>query len=163
MKDEIFGPILPIIGVASVEEAIRHVNAGDIPLSLYLFTNKKKITEKVLSSTRSGSVVVNDCLIHAVELNLPFGGVGQSGQGNYHGVYSFNVFTHERATIIKTLGMEGINKMVKYPPYTEGKLKVLRFFTTGVPWFKRTGLKLKIYAVVTVLAGVLIGLARRRQ
>ncbi|KAI8373326.1 Aldehyde/histidinol dehydrogenase [Blakeslea trispora] len=132
MEEEIFGPILPIVPVQDLDESIRIVNQGDSPLALYVFTDNKATHEKILDNTQSGTVVVNDVLMQVQELSMPFGGVGPSGMGAYHGPKSFETFTHERSTMIKPSGFENIMS-ARYPPYTEDKLNMFRLLTMGLP------------------------------
>lgn len=116
MGDEIFGPVLPVITYNNIDEAIGLINKKDPPLALYVFTKKEKLAERVLRNTKSGGVCVNDCLMHQAEYGIPFGGVGTSGMGNYHGEKSFTTFTHERSMLVKKQKMEGSNVAVRYPP-----------------------------------------------
>ena len=85
MKEEIFGPVLPIVAMKSVQDMMTFINEGEKPLSLYVFSNNKSHIETCLSATSSGSAVANDCLMQATVGSLPFGGVGESGMGSYHG------------------------------------------------------------------------------
>jgi len=120
MADEIFGPILPIVRVDSHEEAIAFINSKEKPLSLYIFTDNKTVREAILSRTSSGSVCVNDVIIHLSIETLPFGGVGNSGYGSYHGKNSFDTFSHMKAVCIRDFGFIGENLgKFRYPPYTE--------------------------------------------
>ncbi|KAF9578402.1 Aldehyde dehydrogenase, partial [Lunasporangiospora selenospora] len=127
MESEIFGPILPVMVVDRLSDGIQHVNAGDQPLALYVFSKSKKEIDLILDNTRSGGVVVNDALVQFIVSNLPFGGTGPSGIGNYHGKRSFDVFSHERSTLIKSMGMEKLNDL-RYPPYSEKKTRWLDWF-----------------------------------
>lgn len=97
LTDEIFGPILPLVTYESLDEAIAYVNARPRPLALYVFGDSDKKINKVMNSTVSGGVSINDTIYHIAQANLPFGGVGDSGMGNYHGKYGFDTFTHEKA------------------------------------------------------------------
>jgi acyl-CoA reductase-like NAD-dependent aldehyde dehydrogenase len=124
MKDEIFGPLLPIIVVASMERAIEFVRSRDKPLALYLFTESKLIIDKVLSSTSSGGVCINDTFMHSMLNTLPFGGVGPSGLGRYHGKFSFDTFSHAKAVQWTGQGAEWMNAS-RYPPLTDGKLRLM--------------------------------------
>ncbi|KAF9987754.1 Aldehyde dehydrogenase [Mortierella antarctica] len=121
LEAEIFGPLLPIMVVDSVQQGLDYVNAGDQPLALYVFSNNRKTSDFILDHTRSGGAVVNDVLVQFGVSTLPFGGTGPSGIGNYHGQRSFDTFSHERGTIIKSLGMERVNN-IRYPPYSEKKI-----------------------------------------
>ncbi|KAI9486215.1 MAG: Aldehyde/histidinol dehydrogenase [Benjaminiella poitrasii] len=142
MDQEIFGPILPIVPVQDLDEAIRIVNSKDAPLALYIFTDDKITREKILDQTQSGGVLVNDLLMHVQELALPFGGVGPSGMGSYHGIKSFETFTHERTTLVKSSGLEGVMEG-RYPPYSDNKTVLFTMLTMGLP----AGLIAKIKAV----------------
>ena len=93
-KEEIFGPILPIINVNSPEEAIKMINSRPKPLAMYVFTESKEVQDKFLNETSSGGVLFNDTLMHLTLEQLPFGGVGASGMGAYHGKHGFDTFTH---------------------------------------------------------------------
>ncbi|KAI1288963.1 Aldehyde dehydrogenase [Mortierella claussenii] len=126
MQDEIFGPILPIWVVDSLEKGIEYVSRNDQPLALYVFSENKKKVDTILNNTRSGSVVVNDTLIQFSIHSLPFGGTGPSGMGNYHGKRSFDTFSHERSTIIKSLSMEKGNDL-RFPPYSDTKISWLQW------------------------------------
>jgi coniferyl-aldehyde dehydrogenase len=97
MQDEIFGPILPVVEVDGVDEAIRYVNAHPRPLALYYFDHDRARIERVLQRTHSGGVTINDCMLHVAEEHLPFGGVGPSGMGAYHGREGFDTFSHRKA------------------------------------------------------------------
>ncbi|KAG0016577.1 Aldehyde dehydrogenase [Entomortierella chlamydospora] len=121
MQDEIFGPILPIMVVDSMEDGVDYVNSKDQPLALYIFSGNKKLVNHILDNTRSGSAVVNETMVQFTITTLPFGGTGPSGIGSYHGKKSFDTFSHERSTVIKSLGMERFNT-VRYPPYSEKKI-----------------------------------------
>ncbi|MEG2276189.1 MAG: aldehyde dehydrogenase family protein [Clostridia bacterium] len=121
MQAEIFGPILPILAVDTVDKAVEIVQSIDKPLALYIFSKNKKNIDKVMQETSSGGVAINDTIMHIVEKNLPFGGVGSSGIGSYHGEASFNTFSHFRSVLKKSLAIDiklryspHINKLVKY-------------------------------------------------
>lgn len=99
MSEEIFGPIMPILSYEDIDTVIQYIRANNKPLALYLFSQSEKIQEKVLSETTSGGAVVNHAVIHVGNPYLPFGGVGTSGLGNYHGFYGYKTFSHEKAVI----------------------------------------------------------------
>ncbi|KAI8088724.1 Aldehyde/histidinol dehydrogenase [Halteromyces radiatus] len=132
MQQEIFGPILPIIPVDNMEQAIQIINTRDHPLAMYIFAKSPAIYNNILNKTNSGGAVVNDTLMHLQELSLPFGGVGASGMGSYHGDKSFDTFVHERSTMIKTTGFESV-LAARYPPYTDDKDTMLSFLIYGLP------------------------------
>lgn len=97
MQEEIFGPVLPLVAYDDVEEACRFIGARPHPLALYLFSHDKATTESILARTQSGGVAINDTLLHCVQEELPFGGVGPSGMGAYHGEAGFRTFSHARS------------------------------------------------------------------
>ena len=118
MQEEIFGPILPVLRIRDVDQAIDFVNAREKPLALYVFTSSPDVEQRVLERTSSGGVCVNHVIWQVAHPNLPFGGVGESGMGSYHGRQSFETFSHAKAVVSKTTRVDP--KML-YPPY--GKLK----------------------------------------
>jgi len=127
MKEELFGPILPIISCESVDDAIAFVNKRPKPLTLYMFSDNQKNINKVMKSTSSGHFTVNDTIMNMCLETLPFGGVGSSGTGRYHGKYSFDTFTHEKAVLHRSSGFESLLWM-RYPPYSENKSNWARRF-----------------------------------
>lgn len=122
MTDEIFGPILPVLEFEKIEEVIEFVNNREKPLALYYFSENNKKIEHVLRNTTSGGVTINDTIIHVANSNLPFGGVGTSGIGKYHGKSSFDIFTHERAVMKRGTFIE-FN--IRFAPYKD-KIKLLK-------------------------------------
>jgi len=128
MKDELFGPIFPIMNVTSPQEAIMFINSRPKPLSLYVFTKDKKVQKQFQSDTSSGSMVMNDAVVHLSVETLPFGGVGESGMGNYHGRYTFLTFSHEKSVLVRDFSKLGeYLGETRYPPYEEWKIKRLGF------------------------------------
>jgi coniferyl-aldehyde dehydrogenase len=129
MKEEVFGPILPIIGISSVDEAIDYVNDRDHPLALYWFGKDKKVLKEILARTHSGGVCVNDTLLHAGIENLPFGGIGASGMGSYHGKAGFDTFSHQKP-VLEVKGFLGMRKWMgtnlAHPPYGKAIEKLIR-------------------------------------
>eukprot|EP01135_Chromosphaera_perkinsii_P001690 Nk52_evm67s208 gene=Nk52_evmTU67s208 len=132
MQEEIFGPILPIVNVESVNEAIEFINDREKPLALYVFTNDSSKSDKVLNETSSGGACVNDTLMHISVHSLPFGGVGNSGMGNYHGQASFECFSHKRSVLKKAAGLDFVNTALRYPPYQQSRLDILNAVLFGV-------------------------------
>ena len=122
MAGEVFGPILPVLKGQSMEEAIRFVRARPKPLAVYLFTDSSDVQRRVLAGTDSGGATVNHVFLHFSVPDLPFGGVGESGMGAYHGKASFDVFTHRRGVVVKSLRMD---PPLLYPPYSASKRKWL--------------------------------------
>ena len=123
MKEEIFGPILPILEYTNLDDAIQQIKQQPKPLALYLFTNKKSIRNKVFNEISFGGGALNDTIMHLANPNLPFGGVGNSGTGSYHGKYGFREFSHYKSIVQKTNWFE---PFMKYPPYTSFKLGILK-------------------------------------
>ncbi|CAL8141231.1 unnamed protein product [Orchesella dallaii] len=105
MQEEIFGPILPIITVNSVDEAIEFINKRPRPLALYSFAKNEKMNDRLIENTTSGGVCVNDTMWHMAWNGLPFGGIGDSGMGNYHGKFSFDAFSHHRSVLNRSFSM----------------------------------------------------------
>jgi len=125
MQEEIFGPVLPVIAYRDIAEACRIVAAREKPLVLYLFSRKRQVIDTVVRNTRAGGTVVNDTLIHFYQLNLPFGGVGQSGMGKAHGFFGFEAFSNARGVLEQPTRFSSIQLL--YPPYTKLKRKLIDF------------------------------------
>ena len=123
MQEEIFGPILPVISVPSVDAAIRLVNRGPKPLALYLFSDDEETQTRVVDGTSAGGTTVNHVWMHLAVPGLPFGGVGESGMGAYHGKHSFDTFTHRRAVLKKPTLAE---PPLMVPPYASWKLRWIK-------------------------------------
>ncbi|KAI3451021.1 hypothetical protein Pfo_007686 [Paulownia fortunei] len=123
MTEEIFGPLLPIITLDKIEESIDFINAKPKPLAIYAFTKNKKLKDQILQETSSGSVTFNDTMIQFICDTLPFGGIGQSGFGRYHGKYSFDTFSHEKAVLHRSFFAE---LEPRYPPWNDFKLQFIR-------------------------------------
>lgn len=153
MQEEIFGPLLPIITVQNVDEAIQFINQKEKPLALYAFANDKKVIKKMISQTSSGGVTGNDVIMHFTVVALPFGGVGHSGMGCYHGKHTFDTFSHKRSCLIKSLGMESANKL-RYPPYTQKKLDWAKFLLATK--FSKKTLGLVLLPLVAVVVAVIL-------
>ncbi|XP_070608288.1 aldehyde dehydrogenase family 3 member B1-like [Erythrolamprus reginae] len=124
MQEEIMAPILPIFIVRDMEEAIDFINCRERPLALYAFSSNNKVVCDVLAQTSSGTFCGNDTLMQGLTVNLPFGGVGYSGFGKYHGKFTFDTFTHFRGCLLRSMGMEMMNR-VRYPPYNNTKLRAM--------------------------------------
>jgi len=122
MEDEIFGPILPLLTFNNFEDVINEINKHPKPLAMYIFSHNKKQVKQLIENTSSGGFCVNETVSHFVNLNMPFGGVGNSGIGNYHGKYSFRCFTHEKSVLKKSTKFD---LALRYPPY-KTKVKILR-------------------------------------
>uniref|UniRef100_A0A8C6SVA2 Aldehyde dehydrogenase n=1 Tax=Neogobius melanostomus TaxID=47308 RepID=A0A8C6SVA2_9GOBI len=156
MQEEIFGPVLPIITVSGLDEAIKFINKGE---NLWLFTSSHQMTrfgviQNMIEETSSGAILANDCLVHYSVSALPFGGVGNSGMGSYHGKFTFDQLSHQRSCLIKKLKMEGVNTM-RYPPHTPTKLSRARFFIlkcANLGWIGR----MMMLATLVVVAAVFV-------
>ncbi|XP_026338820.1 aldehyde dehydrogenase family 3 member B2 isoform X1 [Ursus arctos] len=124
MQEEIFGPILPIVNVRSLDEAIDFINRREKPLALYAFSNSNQVVTQMLDRTSSGIFGGNQGFLHLILPSLPLGGVGNSGMGRYHGKFSFDTFSHHRAVLLAPLGLEKLNEL-HYPPYTDLKQQMI--------------------------------------
>ncbi|MBU3108533.1 aldehyde dehydrogenase [Clostridium gasigenes] len=122
MEEEIFGPILPVLEFEDINEVIRYVNDKDKPLALYYFSENKDNMEYVLNNTTAGGVTINDTIIHVASAYLPFGGVGSSGMGSYHGEASFDTFTHRKSVIKRGTF---IDIPIRYAPYND-KISIIK-------------------------------------
>ncbi|MHA2277708.1 MAG: aldehyde dehydrogenase family protein [Candidatus Kariarchaeaceae archaeon] len=133
MKDEIFGPILPIIDFETSDEVINFIESRPRPLALYIYTKNKEFKNKILQNTNFGGGMVNDSVIYYLHPELPFGGIGDSGFGAYGGKHTFDEFTHNRP-IVETGGIMDRSletmkiKFFKYPPFNRTKIRLLKFF-----------------------------------
>lgn len=125
MREEIFGPVLPVLTYASIDEVIETVNSHDKPLALYIFTRNKMVIRKVTGRCAYGGGCVNDVIIHLATSNMGFGGVGESGMGAYHGKTGFDAFTHYKSMVDKK---NWIDLPMRYQPYTKrGSSLIYRF------------------------------------
>jgi len=141
MQGEIFGPVLPIVTVRDVQDAVDFINSRDQPLALYSF-GSSKATQELFDGTRSGAAVQGDVLVHFAVGSLPFGGTGPSGYGSYHGKGSFDTFSHQRATLnAPHTGIMGkiVEKLMaaRYPPYTNANLAQFASLVGKKPNFSR--------------------------
>jgi len=136
MKEEIFGPLLPIVDVNNEDEAVNKINAGEKPLALYCFSNSGATKKKFIENTSSGGCCINDVMSHMTLDTLPFGGVGNSGTGGYHGWHSYDCFSHKKSVMARMLSLEPA-MTIRYPPYNDQKLKFARMLlgkTLKKPW-----------------------------
>ena len=115
LQEEIFGPILPVLEVETINQAIAHVNARPHPLGLYIFAGDNAVADRVLAATASGDAAVNDCAVQPIIRELPFGGVGNSGMGKYHGEWGFRAYTNARGVLRRGTA---IDPPLRYPPYS---------------------------------------------
>jgi len=124
MQEEIFGPILPVLEVDSVQQVIDFLNARPAPLGLYIFAEDPIVSEQVLELTTSGDAAINDCTVHPLINDLPFGGVGESGMGKYHGEWGFRSYTNARGVLNRSTRFDFD---IRYPSYD--RYKMLRELT----------------------------------
>lgn len=122
MKEEIFGPILPIVQVDKIEDAIESIKSKDAPLAAYIFTNDKHKVNHFVDNVKSGAICINDLTLHLVHSHLPFGGVGKSGIGKYHGKFGFNEFSNE-IPVVRNINNSPL--ILLYPPYTKRVRKIV--------------------------------------
>jgi len=123
MREEIFGPVLPVMTYTALDEAINFITSRPKPLALYVFAKSGDIHDEVIDRTSSGGACINDVVMHLANAELPFGGVGTSGMGAYHGRASFDTFSHARSVLTKT---EYLDVPLRYPPYSKTKLRWLK-------------------------------------
>lgn len=124
MQNEIFGPILPVLTVKNLDEAISFINARPKPLSAYLFTKSKATRERFIREVPAGGMLINHLAFQVSTAKLPFGGVGSSGMGAYHGKWGFDEFSHRKSVLTKPTRPD-FSAMI-YPPYTERAFKLAR-------------------------------------
>ncbi|KAH7520552.1 hypothetical protein FEM48_Zijuj08G0156100 [Ziziphus jujuba var. spinosa] len=128
MKEEIFGPILPILTVEKIDDSFDIINSKPKPLVAYLFTNNDQLKKNFVQNISSGGMLVNDVVLHLTVKGLPFGGVGESGMGSYHGKFSFDAFSHQKAVMYRSFDGDA---SLRYPPYTPEKAKLLKVLISG--------------------------------
>lgn len=127
MQEEIFGPVLPVLKVVDTQHALSFIRNREKPLVIYLFSTDKKTQELFVKNTSSGNLLVNDTMMHFSCETIPFGGIGNSGMGKYHGKYSFDTFSHQKGTIIRSLDKFGETlQKIRYPPYTNDNMKLIK-------------------------------------
>ncbi len=125
MQEEIFGPILPILTYDTIDDTILKINSGEKPLAFYIFSENKALINKILTECQFGGGCVNDVIMHLVSSDMPFGGVGESGMGMYHGKYGFDTFSHKKSIVDKKTF---IDLNLRYQPYTKLKTFFLKMF-----------------------------------
>jgi len=152
MESENFGPIMPIITVNSIQEAVDIINSRDKPLAAYIFSSNKSNQEYLAENTSSGGLGINENVLHVGNCNLPFGGVGPSGIGSYHGIYSFKLFSHSKSVFKRGYMLDA---PLRYPPYTAGKLKQLAFLRSVVDDLPSAQL---LFGVSVALFAIFVGM-----
>lgn len=125
MKEELFGPILPVLSYQTIDEALSYIEGREAPLAFYPFSTDKSEIQQIINRLQFGGATINDTILHLSNSRLPFGGVGHSGMGHYHGRYSFETFTHQRSVLERT---NYLPLKLMYAPYTKVKDKWVRRF-----------------------------------
>lgn len=125
MKEEIFGPILPVKFIKGLNEPVEYINSREKPLALYIFSKQKQAINQIQKATSSGTACVNDCVLQYMQPNLPFGGVNHSGIGKAHGKYGFIEFSNQKAVLKQRIGLTSAKSL--YPPYNGTKQKIIDF------------------------------------
>ncbi|KAK3022526.1 hypothetical protein RJ639_046742 [Escallonia herrerae] len=128
MKEEIFGPLLPILTVENIEDSFTVINSRSKPLAAYFFTNNEDLKKDFVRNVSAGGMLINDTILHLTVPSLPFGGVGESGMGSYHGKFSFDAFSHKKAVLYRTFKGDS---PTRFPPYSAGKLQLLKSLMEG--------------------------------
>jgi aldehyde dehydrogenase (NAD+) len=123
MKEEIFGPLLPVLTYSNLEDLVESLKLQESPLVLYIFTRKRRLAERIMKEVASGGGMINDVVMHFINMNAPFGGVGASGMGSYHGKAGFNDFSHHKTIMVKPMWFE---LFLKYPPHRKFYLRIYR-------------------------------------
>ncbi|KAM1201003.1 hypothetical protein FF1_017333 [Malus domestica] len=123
MQEEIFGPLMPIVTVEKIEDSFSVINSKPKPLAVYAFTNNEQLKKGFVDNVSSGGMLINDTVLHVSISGLPFGGVGESGMGSYHGKFSFDGFSHRKAVLYRGFGGDSD---LRYPPYTPEKQRLFR-------------------------------------
>ncbi|KAH9717148.1 Aldehyde dehydrogenase family 3 member I1 [Citrus sinensis] len=128
MKEEIFGPLLPIVTVEKIEDSFDVIKSKPKPLAAYFFSDDEQMKKEFVQNISAGGIVFNDTIVHTTVSSLPFGGVGESGMGSYHGKFSFDAFSHKKAVLYRSFNGDSTTR---YPPYTAEKQKLLRALFNG--------------------------------
>ncbi len=123
MTEEIFGPVLPILSFDSLDKVIEIIAERDKPLAMYIFSTSRKNQKKLLANIPAGNGAINDVIMQFANANLPFGGVGPSGMGSYHGKHSFTAFSHQKSILNRS---NIIDVPIRYAPYKSLYFKVVR-------------------------------------
>jgi delta 1-pyrroline-5-carboxylate dehydrogenase len=161
MQEEIFGPILPFVTVKDENEAITFINKRSKPLALYVFSSSRSLAKKIIDRTSAGSTCVNDVIFQIAPSCLPFGGVGESGLGSYHGKYSFDAFSHHRSVVYSATWAERLIAL-RNPPYSAKKTATLATLAK-VPrqWLPLPKCSFWFWAFLTLAVSVTCRIVRR--
>ena len=154
MEEELFGPVLAVAPYTDLDAVLRYINSRPKPLALYLFSPSSAVQQKVLRETSSGGVSINDCVMHIVNKDLPFGGVGSSGMGSYHGRHGFLTLSHSKAVLHRS---EWFDAPQRYPPYTAANLAFYRWI---INLWRIDQDKLTMAGKLVVLAAAFVVVAR---
>mmetsp|Transcript_1090 Transcript_1090/g.1767 ORF Transcript_1090/g.1767 Transcript_1090/m.1767 type:complete len:520 (+) Transcript_1090:176-1735(+) len=152
MQEEIFGPVMPVIPVDNMDEAIRFVNSREHPLALYIFANDQSVIDKILNNTQSGGVTVNDTVMHIANPHLPFGGAGTSGVGSYHGIHGFQEMSNQRAIMYRSTWLD---PNMRYPPYKASRAQSMEKMLFAEPMSPATKRLLLVLGITAAGATVL--------
>ncbi|CAI0555384.1 unnamed protein product [Linum tenue] len=128
MQEEIFGPLLPIVTVGNLKESFQVINSKPKPLAAYLFTEDEQLKQDFVENVPSGGMSINDTILHVTVHTMPFGGVGESGMGSYHGKFSFDAFSHKKSVLYRSFSGDA---SLRYPPYTPKKQMVMKGLMNG--------------------------------
>jgi aldehyde dehydrogenase (NAD+) len=154
MQEEIFGPILPVLTWDKIDDVLNFINDRPKPLALYYFGSNKANQNRIENETSSGAFSVNDAIFHLLNPHLPFGGVGNSGMGAYHGEFGFNSCSHLKPIFIKaTLNLFPLS--ARYPPYTDFKQSVMNFLLSYTSIEQSKALKAISYTAVLATSIIL--------
>lgn len=157
MSEEIFGPIMPLFSYDNLDELIEEINDRPKPLVVYVFSESAKVINDVLTKTSSGGFVVNETIMQMANNHLPFGGVGQSGYGRYHGKSGFDAFSNFKS-IVRTSAVNPYPLSCRFPPYTEKNKKILlKLLSSGSITYQQIGRTLLVL-VLLIVFGLIIGL-----
>lgn len=153
MQEELFGPLLPVFKYKNVDEIIQYVNAGEKPLTMYIFAADKQLVQRLVNDVSSGSVLVNDVLFTFANPHAPFGGVGHSGMGGYHGKFSFECFSHKKPVLYRD-DHKWLDIPIRYPPYSKLALDIFRIGAKLPDFPALCVCKQKMTLLVVILAGI---------
>lgn len=160
MSDEIFGPILPIIKIKNVDEGLSIIKKYEKPLALYIFSQNRTVIDRICNEISSGGAVVNDCLYQFGNCHTPFGGVGHSGLGGYHGKFSYETFSHRR-TIMRRDDHLILDVPLRYPPYSDKGLSTFKFLAAhcgNLPSITKRTVGITLLAIVAGAVALILGL-----
>ena len=147
-KEEIFGPILYYCPYKNLDDVINHINRNPKPLSMYYFGTSSENKKRLETETSSGAITMNDTIIHFTSPYLPFGGVGNSGTGSYHGKWGFDNMSHLKPVLDRKPMVMGL----RYPPFTATNQKIMKFMLANLNFTQRAALKFVLFSLIIVVA-----------